>query len=330
MRVETPDTRTVTALAEAASAAPSLHNAQPWRFHYLRGEATFQVRASLDRTLPHSDPHGRALHMGCGAALLNLRVAAAHAGWRPVTTLLPDPYDPRLLATVELVPDGRDGTGGDPEVAALAELYPAIGNRRSSRLPFGEERVPDPVRSALRDAAETEGAQLHFPSAWHITTVLDMTQDAEGRDLAVPGRLEELAQWSETDGGPPARDFAGRLATGDHPAATDPGPPPQLALLGTAEDRTTDWVRAGQAMERVLLEATRHGLSTGLSATAMEWADLRWTDRDPLSEMGQVHAVLRFGHGPGVPATPRRPVSQVLRVENGPRHRAANPPDGTS
>ncbi|MGK5530583.1 Acg family FMN-binding oxidoreductase [Streptomyces sp. URMC 129] len=327
MRVETPGTRNVTALAEAASAAPSLHNAQPWRFHYLRGTATFQVRASLDRTLPHSDPHGRALHMGCGAALFNLRVAAAHEGWRPVTTLLPDPYDPRLLATVELAPPGGD-PGGGPGLAALAALYPAIRLRRSSRLPFDEERVPDQVRSVLREAAELEGAQLHFPSAWHLATVLDLVQDSEGRDLAVPGRVEELAQWSGTEGGPPGRDFAGRLAPGDHAPATDPGPPPQLALLGTAEDRTSDWVRAGQALERVLLEATRHGLSTGLSAVAMEWADLRWTDRDPLSEMGQVHAVVRIGHGPPVPPTPRRPVSQVLRVEDGPEPPRPGTPAG--
>lgn len=129
-------------------------------------------------------------------------------------------------------------------------------------------------------------------------------------------------------GGPPARDFAGRLAPGDHPPATDPGPPPQLALLGTAEDRPTDWVRAGQAMQRALLEATRHGLSTGIGAVAMGWADLRWTDRDPLSEMGQVHAVLRIGYGPPVAAPPRRPVSEVLRIEDGPENRPESRPEG--
>jgi nitroreductase len=292
-------------------AAPSLHNAQPWHFRYLRDDAVLQVRAALDRCLPHSDPHGRALHMGCGAALLNLRVAAAHDGWDPAVRLLPDPYDPRLLATVRL-----ERGPGDPE---LARLQPEIGRRRTSRLPFTEDRVPDPLRAALREAAEGEGAELHFPSAWHVGTVLDLVHDAEGRDLADPGRVAELTEWAGEEAPPAGRDFAGRPAPPGNPAepgaAPGNGQQPQLALLGTAEDRPTDWVRAGLALERVLLVATRHRLSAGLSSAPVEWSELRWAGSDALSAMGQVHVVLRIGYGPRVPATPRRPVAEVLRVK---------------
>ncbi|MDT0345213.1 Acg family FMN-binding oxidoreductase [Streptomyces litchfieldiae] len=308
MPTDKPRPQTVTALVRAATAAPSLHNAQPWRFRYTRDSALFQIRAALDRCLPHSDPHGRALHMGCGAALLNLRVAAAHAGWRPVTRLLPDPHDPRLLATVRL-----ERADGDPDLAAL---HPAIRRRRTSRLPFSEKRVADPVRAALREAAESEGAQLHYPSAWHVRTVLDLVHDAEGRDHADPGRAAELAEWTDPERTPDGHDFAGRMT----PAERTPGESPfeqepQLALLGTAEDRPTDWLRAGQAMERVLLVATRRGVSAGLSSAPVDWSDARWADRDPMSPMGQVHVVLRLGYGPRAPATPRRPVAQVLQVE---------------
>ncbi|RKN45970.1 nitroreductase [Streptomyces hoynatensis] len=300
------------ALVEAATAAPSLHNAQPWRFRYLKDTATFELRAALDHALPHSDPDGRALHLGCGAALFNLRVAATHASWRPVTVLLPDRYDPRLLATVRLE---RPAGPADPG-AGLAGLHPAIHRRRTSRLPFDDERVPDPVRATLREAAEAEGAQLHFPSGWHVQTVLDLIRDAEGRDLADPGRTAELHRWSEdAPGGASARDFAGRPVPARPHGGGEFEELPQLALLGTREDRPADWLRAGQAMERVLLVATGHHLSTALSSEALDWSDLRWTVRDPLSSMGQVHVVLRVGYGPPVPATPRRPVSQVLRVE---------------
>ncbi|MGO4420217.1 DUF1918 domain-containing protein, partial [Streptomyces sp. MCAF7] len=54
----------VTALVRDASAAPSMHNAQPWRFRYYRGKHLFHITADLTRTLPHSDADLRALHLG--------------------------------------------------------------------------------------------------------------------------------------------------------------------------------------------------------------------------------------------------------------------------
>ncbi|MET2717011.1 nitroreductase [Streptomyces harbinensis] len=323
-----PDEHTVTALVAAAGAAPSMFNAQPWRFRYLRDAVTLQLRAALDRTLPHADPHGRALHLGCGAALFNLRVAAAGAGWEPVVTLLPDPFDPRLLATVRLA------AAVSPDLE-LARLRPAIPERHSSRQPFRDELVPEPVRAALRRAAELEGAELHFPSAWHVRAILELVRDAEGRDRDTPARAEERERWTRdadaartaTDGllaealGPrlgyggfPLRDATARRSAF---AAGDPTPyeeEPQLALLGTGEDRPADWLRAGQAMERVLLLATGYGLSTGLTTQVLEWSELRWPVRDPESGMGQVQMVIRLGYGPPVPRSPRRPVDQILEI----------------
>ena len=61
-------------LLAAATAAPSLHNTQPWRFHIE--DTVVQLWADATRQLRQADPSGRALHVSCGAALLNLRVAA--------------------------------------------------------------------------------------------------------------------------------------------------------------------------------------------------------------------------------------------------------------
>jgi hypothetical protein len=68
-------------------------------------------------------------------------------------------------------------------------------------------------------------------------------------------------------------------------------------------------------MERVLLLATLEGLATSLTSHALESPDLRWLARDPLTAMGYVQTVLRLGYGPQGPATPRRPVRQVLDIE---------------
>lgn len=318
------DDETLTSLVADAAAAPSMHNAQPWRFRFLRDSDTFQLRMDPRRVMPQSDPSTRALHIGCGAALFNLRVAAAHADLEPHTRLLPDPADPQLLANVGLTrPAGP--------VADLAALHPAVQRRHTSRLPFAEREIPQPVRDTLGEAARHEGAQLVFPSAWHTRLLLDLVFDAEGRDAVDAGRAEELARWTrhadtgegvpEAAYGPrrrggraPVRDFAGHTPVAGRRSA-DFEQTPHLALLGADDDHPPGWLRAGQAMERVLLLATLNGLSTSLTSHALEWDELRWLARDPRSAMRYVHMVLRLGYGPRAPATPRRPVREILTVE---------------
>lgn len=336
MPVPTLDTRTVTDLVADATTAPSMHNAQPWKFRFHRARRVFDLRADPERTIPRADPTGRALHLGCGAALFNLRVAAAHAGWQPQAALLPEPADPDLLATVHLAePDHGPDDGPDH---ALAGLYPVLRRRHTSRYPFAERNLPEEVRNALREAAEREGAQLVFPAVWHVDALLDLVHDAEERDARDPTRFEDIERWTRlgtadsdtaTDGLPeyalgprkrdgkaPVRDFAGRHPVADRGTTTFEHSP-HLALLGTTGDSRSDWLRAGQAMERVLLVATRNELATSLSSHSLEWADLRQLTRDPQSTMGSVQMVLRLGYGPAGPATPRRPVREVLDIDDG-------------
>ncbi|WKX69021.1 nitroreductase family protein [Streptomyces sp. XD-27] len=319
---------TVTALVKDATAAPSMHNAQPWRFRFHSPTRTFEIRSDPSRALPRTDPVGRGMHLGCAAALFNLRVAAAHAGWEPVHQLLPDTDDRQLLATVRLT--GPAAPGGD-----LAPLYPAIHRRHTSREPFEETDIPQAVQDALHNAALQEGAQLVFPSAWHVASLLDLVHDAEGRESADPDTLTEVAHWTRIgaaaaqtaadgipdyafgprkwDGKAPVRDFAeGRQVTDRDAARFEQVP--HLALLGTTHDEPEDWLRAGQAMERVLLLATLKGLATSLTSHALEWPDLRWSVRDPRSVMAYVQMVLRLGFGPHGLPTPRRPPGDVLDI----------------
>ncbi|MEU0056173.1 nitroreductase family protein [Streptomyces sp. NPDC006334] len=321
------DEKTISMLVAAATTAPSMHNAQPWRFRYDAGERVLLLRGDPERAMIRSDPGDRALHIGCGAALFNLRVAAADAYLTAGATLLPDPQDPRLLAAVHLA-DASEGTRDEE----LARLYPAIRERHTSRHPFAEKDVPDDVRTALQDAAESEGATLVFPGPWHSETVLGLVRDAESRDALDPEAAEDLVRWTRlgTDGdaavdgvpeyafGPrkwdgkaPVRNFAAHRPVADRGTTTFEHTP-HLALLSTPGDAPEDWLRAGQALERVLLTATRADLATSLTSHALESPELRLLTRDPLSGAGQVQMVLRLGYGPRGPVTPRRPVRDVL------------------
>jgi nitroreductase len=331
MPVRQLDVRTVTELVADATSAPSMHNAQPWRFRYVGDAHILILSADLRRAMHRSDPGNRALHIGCGAALFNLRVAAAHAYLAAEVRVLPDPSDPLLLAEVRFPQDVAD-TPQDTD--GLRRLYPAIARRHTSRYPFDEEDVPPEIRAALQEAAEREGAELLFPGPWHTESVVDLVRDAESRDALDPSALEDLSRWTRfgqeaetavdgvpeyafgpcrSDGKAPLRDFAGRQHVAGR-SSTSFERNPHLALLSTPGDTPADWLRAGQALERVLLEATSAGLATSLTSHALECPDLRLLARDPVSGRGHVQMVLRLGYGLPGPATPRRPVGDVLDI----------------
>ncbi|MFJ6779119.1 Acg family FMN-binding oxidoreductase [Streptomyces yangpuensis] len=343
------DTDTAARLVADAVTAPSMHNAQPWRFLLHSATGTLELRGDPERAMTRTDPDHRALHLGCSAALFNLRVSAAWNGLGTHVALLPDPADPWLLATVVLGPPTEENH-------ELAALHDVLRRRHTSRHPFGDERIAPALLDGLRAAARLEGCRLTVPDSGHTETVLALVRDAEHHEEMDPLVRAETASW--TTGAPdpspttpptpapapratptaptttargdgiPAEAFGPRSSGAATAPVRDFGRArpvpgrgwavfeqhPQLALLGTTTDTPADWLRAGQALERVLLRATADGLATSMTSQPLEWPELRWTVRDPLASMGHVQMVVRLGYGPSGAATPRRPVTEVLEI----------------
>jgi nitroreductase len=306
-------------LVAAATMAPSRHNSQPWRFRFDPASQTIRLYADPERMLRVSDPAGRGLHIACGAALFNLRLAAAVAGRHPVVRLTPDAGQPLLIAAVWLA-------GPCQPQQQEFELHAAIAERRTNRSPFSPRPVPPGIRAELAEAAQIEGAVLHFPDRQEASRLLRLAQDAERDQLADPGYRAELARWAggerDLEGVPdevagprdPARATPVRDFTPSRPRSAGYAwfeEEPQLAVLSTLCNTRADWLRAGQALERVWLMATLRGVAVDPLTQPLETADA-WLVRDPRSGIEHPQMILRLGYGLPVPRARRRPVSDVL------------------
>jgi len=311
---------TITECLIAAIAAPSIFNTQPWRFHL--GQDAIDVYADRSRRLPVVDPDGRELMISVGAAVLNLRVALLAHGYRPLYALLPDRTRPDLLARVIL------GGQTSPSQVAL-RLAGAIPRRHSNRRPFRVVDLPEKVIEELRDAARAEEGTLLVADPPQREAILSIVRRAEALRRSDPAYLIELAEWTAPEPGRregvppvtyplpdrderiPLRDFG--LA---HPAVRFGWPAvyedePALAILYSTGDSPYAWLRAGQALERVLLTATANGVQSTLMTQPLEYPDLRALFDD--SAEGRVaQAIIRLGYGRESPPSPRRPLADFL------------------
>jgi nitroreductase len=249
-------------LITAAGTAPSVHNTQPWRFVARRREY-IELHADPDRWLKVADPRGRPLRISCGAALLNLRLALRVSGHRPlIWSARAAGDDPStLLAAVR-------PASAAPASTAEHDLYDAIKFRRTNRQPFTDAPIPAAVADELGMAARLEGAGLVFLRDPASVALLEEVAAAEETLTGNRAYRTELAQWtsgqSHSDGMPPY--VQGPRPIGDLVPVRDLArvtrervrfeAHPHLAVLTTPGDDPADWLRAGQALQRVLLVAT--------------------------------------------------------------------------
>jgi hypothetical protein len=304
----------------AACRAPSLHNSQPWAFR-IAEEAVY-VHLDRDRRLPATDPEDREARIACGAALFNLRLALIGYGVRPSVTLLPTGAEGAMAVVHQ---QGR--TSGTPE---FLELRRAIPERRTHRRPFVPAEVPLELERLLADAVRAEGAVLHLISAPAAAGQLQRLAVAAHRaQLADPAWTAEWNAWThriDTPDGVPVS------AAGPVPAPQDrwtlrdfgtPGRPervegkdfedePLIAVIATSDDSALAQLRAGQALQRMLLTATNWGMSASFVSQLIEVHAARREVRTLIGDDGHPQVVLRMGFGSPIMPTPRRAVADCL------------------
>ncbi len=312
-------------LLQWAVLAPSRHNTQPWLFEIEADE--LRVYTDPVRSLPVADPDGRQLVMSCGAAIVNLRLAAAHFGHATSLEIVSGHRRDGLLARVRL----EERSASTPEIE---EMFRAIPQRRTNRLPLDGREPPDGLVTALLREARREGVSLRPVEEQQRRVVADLVAEGD-RDQWSSSRFRaELAGWTRANS-TTRRDGLPGFALGMSDAAALVQPllvrlqdrsraeadrdrrralgAKALLVLSTPRDGLGEWVRAGEALQRVLLRATAAGLFASYFAQPIETPALRRRLADVIGEPGAPQIMLRLGYGLEPRATPRRTVEDVLR-----------------
>lgn len=310
-------------LIRYATLAASGHNTQPWRFKI--GDGRIDILPDLSRRTPVVDPDDHHLFASLGCAAENLALAAGARG-RPGELRFEPADDGSVVFAFN--------AGAEDDTA----LSKAIPQRQSTRADYDGRAVSAADLQILAAAGAIPGVDL--------VLVTDRPQIDRVRDLVVAGNsaqmadaafLRELKTWlrfspreamSKGDGlfsaasgnptlpawlGPRVFDWVFKAEAENEKYARQIASSAGLAIFVAQRSDPEHWVLAGRACQRFALQATALGLKHAFINQPVEVPALR-PDLAALAGLPgrRPDIVMRFGYGPTLPFSPRRPVEMVL------------------
>lgn len=309
-------------LVRCATLAPSSHNTQCWKFAV--GETAITILPDLARRCPAVDPDDHHVFVSLGCAAENLAQAAAAHGLRADVRFNPA----RDAVEVALV----------PMTARLSPLFDAIASRQCTRGDYDGLALSSRDLALLESAGTSGGVRmLLLTERPAIEQVLDYVVQGNTAQLADPAFVKELKAWIRFNG-------ADAVRTGDGLFSVSSGNLAMPAWLGelafewfftakSENDKVTrqirssagvavfvgqaadkaHWVEVGRCYERFALQATALGIRNAFLNQPVEVASVRPPFAAALGLAGQrPDLVVRFGRGPALPRSLRRPVQAVL------------------
>lgn len=312
----------LTMLIRYATLAANGHNTQPWRF--IPANRSIDILPDPTRRTPVVDPDDHHLFVSLGCAAENLAIAAQATG-RPGELVIGDGGMSIRYVFV-------------PGAAASTPLLDAIVRRQSTRAVYDGRPVSAAHLSRLAEAGDVPGVTLILlTERARIASVRDLVIAGNTAQMADPAFMRELKHWlrfnprsamaagdglfSAASGNPvlptwlggPALDlFFTADAENDkyaHQIASSAG----LAIfLGDHADKA-HWIQVGRACQRFALTATSLGLKHAFINQPVEVPGLRLELAKFVGERSKrPDIVMRFGYGPKLPYSVRRPIDAVI------------------
>jgi len=311
-----------TELVRYATLAPSSHNTQCWKFALENDAIT--ILPDLSRRCPAVDPDDHHLYVSLGCAAENLIQAARAHGLHGEAM-----FDEARGAI-------RIALANAP--AEATELFKAIPSRQSTRAEYDGKPVASDDLKRLQAAAFSDRVRLLLlTDRPAIDNVLDFVIQGNTAQMNDKAFVDELKAWirfngadavrlgdglfSMSSGNPQAPDWLGRLMFGwfftpkaeNEKYARHLRSSAGVAVFAGAKEDAAHWVEVGRCYERFALQATALGIRTAHVNMPVEVASLRPQFAAAIG-LGRTRAdlVIRFGRGPTLPPSLRRPVQAVL------------------
>ena len=308
-------------LVRFATLAANSHNTQPWIFSVRGNEIA--IAPDFRRRCPAVDPDDHHIFVSLGCAAENLSLAASTLGWRANAAFDGE----RIVIALE---------ESAPAASALADAIPV---RQCTRAAFDGRPAAPEILHQLESACREPGvAAILMTDRTAIKKVTDYVLEGNSAQMRDQAFMRELVSWmrfNETDA----------LATMDGLFSRVSGNPslpawvarPLLKLFFTedgenkkyrdqldssagvvvlAADRSdkAHWIAVGRACQRFGLQATAAGLKYSFVNQPIEVTALRsqFAASVGLGEQ-RPDIVMRFGTGPDLPKSLRRPPELVMQ-----------------
>lgn len=310
-------------LLRYAILAPSSHNAQPWQCSIEAGK----LSVFYDRryALEFSDPIDRQAHISLGAFVANFALAAFAHGMKVDITWLPS-----REAVAEITVSSKEQKNPDQTVLQ------SIKDRRVNRGRFVAKKLPLSMNRAIASL----GNDIVRIDIVERKTDIDTIAECVALGIAFAFKNEkfrrELAHYvvpnvsNRLDGIPGNtaqlglfRSFAipqliRRFDIGKSQASNERRRflnATAIAVLSSASDDQSAWLKVGYVFEQMALLLTQHGVSHSISAAPIEAPQLYQKVQKIAKIDYRPQMVVRLGFSHlQPPHSPRRPVSAILEL----------------
>ena len=307
-------------LVRYATLAANSHNTQPWRFTV--DERRITIAPDFARRCPAVDPDDHHLFASLGCAAENLAHAAAAVGLRATPAFEANAVSIRL----------------EPTPPVRSPLLEAIPRRQCTRAAYDGRPVATESLRLLEQAGTADGvAMLVITDRAEISKFADYVVEGNTVQMRNKAFMNELKDWLRFNAREAVASMDGLFAA----ASGDPSLPgwqarlllpfvftesaengkyrahihssAGIAVFVSDHDDRAHWVKAGRAYQRFALQATALGLKHAFINQPVEVPRVR---QQLASYMGlgerRPDLIVRFGIGPDLPRSLRRPVRYVI------------------
>ncbi len=309
-------------LIRYATLAPSSHNTQCWKFRV--DQSIISILPDVSRRCPAVDPDNHHLFVSLGCATENL-AQASHANGLS--------SQPRF-----------DEASGEIIVALEATkplsspLFQAIPERQSTRAEFDGHAISAEDLRLLEQVGVGDGVQLILlTEATAIEKILEYVVAGNTAQIDDPAFVAELKSWirfgkdeavrtgdglfSGSSGNPSGPRWIGSRMfdmfftekSENEKYAKQLRSSAGIAIFVSENNDKAHWIEAGRCYQRFALQATALGIKNAMINQPVEVQALRPQLATYLGIGNRrPDLVVRFGRGPLMPRSLRRPVADVL------------------